>query len=61
MSFSKQLSPIPAIPEPQVHPYWVIKGYGKCHAYKAKFDKKKTTIIKESDGLVAKGGQNQVN
>ena len=38
----------PAMPEPQMHPYQVIKRYGnisRCHGCHATFDKKKTTMI----------------
>ena len=38
----------PAMPEPQMHPYRVIKRYGnisRCHGCHATFDKKKTTMI----------------
>ena len=48
VSYSNQLGPLPAIPEPQMHPYRVMKRYGnisKCHSCDAKFDKKKTTMI----------------
>ena len=36
------------MPEPQMHPYRVIKRYGnisRCHGCESKFDKKKTTMI----------------
>ena len=48
MSYSNYLGPRPAMPEPQMHPYRVIKRYGnisRCHGCCAKFDKKKTTMI----------------
>ena len=48
VSYSNQLGPIPAMPEPQMHPYRVIKRYGnisKCHGCDEKFDKKKATMI----------------
>ena len=38
----------PAMPEPQMHPYQVIKRYGnisRCHGCHATFDKKNTTMI----------------
>ena len=42
VSYSKQLCPIPTIPDPQMHPYWVIKRYdniSKWHDCETKFDK----------------------
>ena len=48
VSYSKQLSPMSAMPEPQMHPYRLIKKYGnisKCHGCEANFDKRKTTMI----------------
>ena len=53
-----QLSPIPAMPEPEMHSYRLIKRYGnisKCHGCEEKFDKKKTSLIclgkRWTDGL----------
>ena len=48
VSYSNRLGPRPAMPEPQMHPYRVIKRYGnisRCHGCHATFDKKKTTMI----------------
>ena len=48
VSYSNRLGPRPAMPEPQMHPYRVIKRYGnisRCHGCESKFDKKKTTMI----------------
>ena len=48
VSYSNRLGPRPAMPEPQMHPYRVIKRYGnisRCHGFCEKFDKKKTTMI----------------
>ena len=48
VSCSNQFGPRPAMPEPQMHPYRVIKRYGdisRCHGCCAKYDKKKTTMI----------------
>ena len=48
VSYSNRLGPRPAMPEPQMHLYRVIKRNGNismCHGCHATFDKKKTTMI----------------
>ena len=65
VSYSKQLSPIPAMPEPQMHPYQLIKRYGnisKCHGCELVWQEKgNNDFVWERNGLVAKVGQSQVN
>ena len=44
VSYSNRLDPRPAMPEPKMHPYSVIKRYGnisRCHMVVNKFDKKR--------------------